>query len=136
MTNAAVYEIDSRTEHMLRSLRARKARARQVNRQYTILAATLICAIAVVILMSGVPSHAAEENHPFDHKYYANVLITADCGIEELTAQYADPAHYADAEAYIEEVAQINHVAFHGTRIPSATPGTRLIIPYYSDVFK
>lgn len=88
-----------------------------------------------ILLHVGVLSGRAGEEGETAYKYYRCVTITAGEGVPELAARYADPEHYKDALAYVREVGDINHMAAKGGDIPEATPGTRLVIPYYSTVF-
>ena len=136
MTGAALCAADHRTAYLVRAARARRERARQVNRQYAMIAAAVVLTALLVSLFFSIPSKASEDTAVYEHKYYKNVMITAGEGLEIYAARYADDAHYRNTREYIEEVAEINHMAVRGGTIPAATPGSRLIIPYYSPDFK
>ena len=84
-------------------------------------AAILLC---IVLLICVLPGRAGEEGET-SYKYYRCVTVTAEEGVPELAAR----------TAYIREVGDINHMAAEGGDIPEATPGTRLVVPYYSTVF-
>lgn len=136
MTGAAICTADHRTAYMVRAARARRERAREVNRQYALITVAVIVTALLFSMLFGISSEASEDTNTYDHKYYTNVMISAEVNLEVLAARYADPAHYSNTREYIEEVAEINHLPVKGGTIPSATPGSKLIIPYYSEDFK
>lgn len=121
-----------------RAALARQRRCRQVNRMYA--AAAFIAAVIILIcclMIFGLSSDAADRKAGnaaagSDIKYYKSVMLTYEMGIKELAGLYADPAHYADAEQYIAEVCEINHLGLYYGTIEGAGPGTHIIVPYFA----
>ncbi len=109
-------------------------RRRNLLRRSLPLAAGAAILLCIVLLICVLPGRAGEEGET-SYKYYRCVTVTAEEGVPELAARYADPAHYRNRTAYVREVGDINHMAAEGGDIPEATPGTRLVVPYYSTVF-
>lgn len=107
--------------------------ARNRNRIFLLAMGT---AVILVFLLTGIRSRAKDDQEVTWYKYYKSVMITSDEGVEDIAVKYADPEHYRNVRAYVQEVSDINHMAAEGSSIPGATPGTTIIVPYYSTTFK
>lgn len=62
-----------------------------------------------------------------DYKYYKNIVVSYHYDLGDAAEDYADE-HYKDDDDYLREVCNINHFA----SAEDATPGTHVIVPYYS----
>lgn len=114
-----------------RSRRARRARARYVDRCRRVLfglAATAV--IGITFTTAVLQSRASSNADAAGYKYYKNVVISYDYDLGDIAAEYADE-HYASERAYLREVENINHLDAGDVH-----PGTHLVVPYYSEDFR
>lgn len=93
-----------------------------------IVGAVIVCtAFSVGALRSRASSSTAGD---IEYKYYKNIVIAYDYDLSDAAADYADE-HYDDERDYLREVCSINHLA----SAYDVTPGTYVIVPYYSAEF-
>lgn len=88
-------------------------------------AAIIICVTSGIYTLR---SRASSTDDEIDCKYYKNIMIAYDYNLSDAAAEYADE-HYDDERAYLREVCRINHLA----SASDVTPGTHVIVPYYSE---
>lgn len=114
-----------------RSRRARRARARYVDRCRRLLLVAAAVAVTGTIFTTAVLQSKASSNEDLTgYKYYKNIVISYDYDLADAAAEYAD-AHYDSKRAYLREVEQINHLDVDDVR-----PGEHVIIPYYAEDFR
>ena len=115
----------------------RKLRVRELYLHCAILA--LICAVAALVLtmfITHINTQAAGTDDLHYYKYFTSVHVTKENTITDIAEQYADDVHYASVDDYLEEVSRMNGMEKVGSDIPDATPGTDIVVPYYSTEFK
>lgn len=93
-----------------------------------IVGAVIICA---VFSINALRSRASGADADISYKYYKNIVIAYDYDLSDAAADYADE-HYDNAQDYLREVCNINHLA----SASDVTPGTHVIVPYYSEEFR
>lgn len=115
-----------------RSRQARRARARYVARCRLAIAGVLGTIIVCTVFGVGVlRSRASSNDADISYKYYKNIVIAYDYDLNDAAADYADE-HYDSERDYLREVCNINHLA----SAECVTPGTHVIVPYYSAEFR
>lgn len=113
---------------LIRSRRAlRRKYEVRVHLSLIILGIFLILGLSVCCHV--IDSHAETSSGSNMNKYYTSILIENGDTLWSLAEKYADE-HYADTQAYIDEVIFINHL--NSTEI---TEGNYLVVPYYSAEF-
>lgn len=114
-----------------RSRRARNARARYVDRcRILLLGATAAIVLTTVFATTVIRSKASSNAEETSYKYYKNIVVSYDYDLSDAAADYADE-HYRSEKAYLHEVCTINHLASS-----DVTPGTHVIVPYYTSDFQ
>lgn len=115
-----------------RSRRARIARARYVERCRMIMAGILgILVVCTVFGAHVLRSRASSSGERTSYKYYKNIVVAYDYSLNDVAEEYADE-HYDNTRDYLREVCNINHLA----SASDVTPGTHVVIPYYSEEFR
>lgn len=115
-----------------RSRRARRERARYVDRCRVILAGVFGTIIVCSAFSAyALRSRASSNDRDISYKYYKNIVIAYDYDLQDAAADYADE-HYDNEHDYLREVCNINHLA----SATDVTPGTHVIVPYYSEEFR
>lgn len=115
-----------------RSRRARRARARYIARCRMIVAGALgVVAVCTAFGVGVLRSRASSNDTDISYKYYKNIVVACDYDLYDAAADYADD-HYDDEQDYLREVCNINHLA----SVSGVTPGTRVVVPYYSEEFR
>lgn len=123
--------------YRVRAARARKAREIYIqNVHFVMVLITIAAVLLTAMTVFRFSSHAqAESDHPA-YKYYTSVTVSTDHSLDDIAAENSDPAYYRSVEDYLEEVAQINHLAVEDGAVVGAVPGAQIIVPYYSYEFK
>lgn len=113
--------------------KAARARARKV-RNFRI----LLCGALLVMMLSlgGIASRAQSRKAPDAYKYYDTITVGYQENLLDIIERYDDRNYYETQKDYVEELCAINNLGFDGTSYPSVTPGTHLIVPYYSTELK
>lgn len=115
-----------------RSRRARRARARYVDHcRKMICAVVAVAVIGVIFTTTVLQSRASSGDDLTGYKYYKNIMVSYDYDLNDAAADYADD-HYDSERSYLLEVCRINHLA----SVKDATPGTHVVVPYYSMDFQ
>lgn len=115
-----------------RSRRARRARARYVDRCRMILAGVIgMIVVCTAFSAYALRSRASSNDGDISYKYYKNIVIAYDYDLQDAAADYADE-HYDNERDYLREVCNINHLA----SATDVTPGTHVIVPYYAEEFR
>lgn len=113
--------------------RAARARARKVRTFKLMLFGALI---AVMFSIGGIASRAQSRKAPDAYKYYDTITVGYQENLLDIVEKYDDRNYYETQRDYVEELSRINNLEFDGTSYPSVTPGTHLVVPYYSTELK
>lgn len=103
---------------------------------WTALFAVLAASLTLLLILHGFHAQAATDSADRKFKYYQSVTIHSGDSLDGFAARYADPAYYPSDQAYIREVVGINHLQYTEGSVARVTPGTHLIIPYYSEEYR
>ena len=114
--------------------RAARARARRVLVLRTALFAFLV--LFTMFGIGGIASRAKSREVPAAYKYYDTITVGYQENLLDIVERYDDRDHYETQIDYVEELCRINNLAFDGTAYPAVTPGTHLVVPYYSTELK
>ena len=114
--------------------RAARARARRVLVLRTALFAFLV--LFTMFGIGGIASRAKSREVPAAYKYYDTITVGYKENLLDIVERYDDRDHYKTQIDYVEELCRINILAFDGTAYPTVTPGTHLVVPYYSAELK
>ena len=117
----------------MRSRRKKAARARKVN---AIRAVILAVFIAVVFIIGGIVSSAHMRRAPEAYKYYDTITVAYKENLLDIVLRYDNRDYYDTQFDYLEELCRINNIKYDGTSYPAVSPGTHLIVPYYSTELK
>ena len=124
-------------KHSTRKIKARRAaraRARKVFALRTALFAFLV--MFTMFGIGGIASRAKSREVPDAYKYYDTSTVGYQENLLDIVERYDDRDHYETQLDYVEELCRINNLAFDGTAYPAVTPGTHLVVPYYSTELK
>ena len=114
--------------------RAARARARKMFVLRTALFAVLV--MVTMFGIGGIASKAKSREVPSAYKYYDTITVGYQENLLDIVERYDDRDHYETQMDYVEELCRINNLAFDGTAYPTVTPGTHLVVPYYSTELK
>lgn len=114
--------------------KAARARARKVRILRTALAAFLL--ITVIFGIGGIASRAKSREVPEAYKYYDTITVAYQENLLDIVLRYDDRNYYETQTDYLEELCRINNLEYDGSAYPVVTPGTHLIVPYYSAELK
>ncbi len=114
----------------IRRLRNRRRRQRQLKRNLTLGIVTCILIASLSIAFGSILVHAQSRDAATLYKYYTSVEVQSGETLWSIAQAKLDSVHYADAQTYIREVMEINHLADE-----KIVTGQYLIVPYYSSEF-
>ena len=114
--------------------RASRARAGRVFALRIALFAFLV--MFTMLGIGGIASRAKSKEVPAAYKYYDTITVGYQENLLDIVERYDDRDHYKTQIDYVEELCRINNLAFDGTAYPTVTPGTHLVVPYYSTELK
>ena len=114
--------------------KAARARARKVRILRTTLAAFLL--MTVIFGIGGIASRAKSREVPEAYKYYDTITVAYQENLLDIVQRYDDRNYYETQKDYLEELCRINNLEYDGSAYPVVTPGTHLIVPYYSAELK
>ena len=114
--------------------KAARARARRALVLRTALFTVLV--IFTILGIGGIASRAKSREVPAAYKYYDTITVGYRENLLDIVERYDDRDHYETQLDYVEELCRINNLAFDGTAYPVVTPGTHLVVPYYSAELK
>ena len=123
-----------------RSRRMEMKRAKRV-RQLQLMAAravmiALLAFAAAALGFGGIASRAQSRQVPVSYKYYDTVTVAYQENLLDIVERYDDRDHYATQDDYVRDLCMINNIEYDGTAYPQVTPGTKLVVPYYSQELK
>ena len=114
--------------------KAARARARKVRILRTALAAFIL--ISVVFGIGGIASRAKSKDVPEAYKYYDTITVDYQENLLDIVQRYDDRNFYKTQNDYLEELCRINNLKYDKSSYPVVTPGTHLVVPYYSTELK
>ena len=114
--------------------KAARARARKVRILRSALAAFIL--ISVVFGIGGIASIAKSKEVPEAYKYYDTITVAYEENLLDIVQRYDDRNYYKTQNDYLEELCRINNLDYDKTSYPVVTPGTHLVVPYYSTELK
>ena len=126
--NDAVYK-----KRRIRNRKRKAARARRVN---MIRALVLSAFLTVVFIAGGIVSRAQSRRAPEAYKYYDTITVAYQENILDIVLRYDNRDYYDTQSDYLEELCRINNIAYDRTAYPEISPGTHLVVPYYSTELK
>ena len=120
-------------ERRMRSRRRRAARSRKIN---SIKVLVLAVFLSAVFITGGIMSSAHMRRAPEAYKYYDTITVAYQENLLDIVLRYDNRDYYDTQLDYLEELCRINNIQYDGTAYPAVSPGTHLIVPYYSTELK
>lgn len=114
--------------------KAARARARKVAVLRTAFAAFLL--MAVIFGIGGIASRAESKEVAKAYKYYDTITVAYQENLLDIVERYDDRNYYETQNDYLEELCRINNLPYDKSSYPVVTPGTHLVVPYYSTELK
>lgn len=111
--------------HAIHTTRKHRRCGHRAGKQYLFLFGVLSILVVTCVFTFAITSNAKQE-HAL-HKYYTSIQIEDGDSLWSIAQEYSNVEMYADYDAYISEVKQLNHMT--GEDIHS---GQYLIVPYYT----
>ena len=111
-----------------------RRRARKVQLLRTALAAFII--MSVIFCAGGIASRAKSKDVPEAYKYYDTITVDYQENLLDIVQRYDDRNFYKTQNDYLEELCRINNLKYDKSSYPVVTPGTHLVVPYYSTELK
>ena len=122
----------ARTRHMKRRREERERHLRLLLVRFMLIALVTVGAAGTV----GIVTRAQNTPQPVAYKYYDAITVAYRESFLDIVERYDDRAHYETQEDYIMDLCRINSIPYDGMNCPEVTPGTRLVVPYYSAEIK
>ena len=117
------------SERRIRNNRIR--RQRQLRRNVLITIFTVVFILLLSIGGFAIGSQAQAKDTVVLYKYYTNVEVSYGETLWDIADKYFCEEKYRNYEHYISDVMQLN-----GLYDEEVTPGSYLMVPYYSSEFK
>lgn len=118
-----------------RMKRSREARERHL--RLMLIRFMLVCVLAALGAgAAGMATQARSRNIPVSYKYYDTITVAYQENLLDIVERYDDRDHYATQDDYVRDLCRINNIAYDGTSYPQVSPGTQLVVPYYSQELK
>lgn len=114
--------------------RAARVRAGKVRALRTAMFAFLL--MVCIFGIGGIASRAKSKEAPSAYKYYDTITVAYQENLLDIVQRYDDRNYYETQNDYLTELCRINNLEYDGTSYPNVTPGTHLVVPYYSTVLK
>lgn len=113
--------------------KAARARARKIRTFKMLFFGALL---VMMFSLGGIASRAQSKKAPDAYKYYDTITVGYQENLLDVVEKYDDRNYYDTQRDYVEELCRINNLEFDGTSYPAVTPGTHLVVPYYSTELK
>lgn len=130
-----VYDITNEGLKMTASERRiynnRIRRQHQLRRNIFMIVFTIVLILTLSVSGFVIGSKAQDKEEVVLYKYYTNIEVQYGETLWDIASTYFCEDKYDNYEHYISEVMQIN-----GLYIEDVSPGSYLIVPYYSAEFK
>ena len=117
------------SERRSRNNKIRRQRQLRKNIIMTVFTVTLILILSIGGFAIG--SKAQDKDEVVLYKYYTNIEVQYGESLYDIAATYFCEDKYDDYKHYISEVMYINRIYNE-----EVSPGTYLVVPYYSEEFK
>lgn len=119
----------TRSERRIRNNKMR--RQRQLRRNIIMTVFTVVLILTLSIGGFAIGSKAKDNEEVILYKYYTNIEVQYGETLYDIAETYFCKERYDDYKHYISEVLYIN-----GLYNEEVSPGTYLVVPYYSEEFK
>ena len=106
-------------------------RQRQLRRNFIMFIFSFILTITLSVGVFSIGSKAQNKDEVVLYKYYTNIVVQYGETLDDIAKNYFCEEKYSSCDDYIFEVLRINRMYDE-----KVTPGTYLIVPYYSPEFK
>ena len=106
-------------------------RQRQLRRNILMTIFTIVLIFTLSIGGFAIGSKAQDQEEVILYKYYTNIEVAYGESLGDIANKYFCEEKYNSCEDYILEVMQLN-----GLYNEKVSPGTYLMVPYYSSEFK
>ena len=106
-------------------------RQRQLRRNIIMTFFTIMLIMILSFGFFGIGSKAQDKEEVILYKYYARIEVQYGEELEDIVQKYFCEDRYDDYKHYIAEVMYIN-----GMYDEKISPGTYLVVPYYSSEYK
>lgn len=100
--------------------------------------AFLLRSVLLAIILAGttagfqIMTRASSRPEQQTWKYYTTVTIPYGEDLHAIVYTYRDKTAYPEENDYIREICDINGLPYREGEIPDLSPGTKIVIPYYS----
>lgn len=100
--------------------------------------AFLLRSVLLAIILAGttagfqIMTRASSRPEQQTWKYYTTVTIPYGEDLHAIVYTYRDRTAYPEENDYIREICDINGLPYREGEIPDLSPGTKIVIPYYS----
>lgn len=93
--------------------------------------------LAVMItVFAGIGSRADMREIPKAYKYYDTITVGNYENLLDIVERYDNRDYYETQTDYLKELCRINNLEYSTSEYPDVSPGTHLIVPYYSEELK
>ena len=79
-----------------------------------------------------IMTRASSRQEEQSWKYYTTVTIPFGEDLNAIILTYRDSSAYPVVDDYVREICEINGLPYCAGEIPALSPGTKIVIPYYS----
>lgn len=117
-----------RRQNMRRAMQRRERAAR-----YALLG---VAAALMITIFTGIGSRASSREFPKAYKYYDTITVGYQENLLDIVQRYDNREFYETQKDYVKELCRINNLVFDDTGYPEVSPGTHLVVPYYSEELK
>lgn len=117
-----------RRRNMRRAMQRRERAAR-----YALLG---VAAALMITIFTGIGSRASSREFPKAYKYYDTITVGYQENLLDIVQRYDNREFYETQKDYVKELCRINNLVFDDTGYPEVSPGTHLVVPYYSEELK
>lgn len=95
-----------------------------------------VAAALMITIFTGIGSRASSREFPKAYKYYDTITVGYQENLLDIVQRYDNREFYETQKDYVKELCRINNLVFDDTGYPEVSPGTHLVVPYYSEELK
>ena len=95
-----------------------------------------VIAALMIAVLTGIGSRASSREFPKAYKYYDTITVGYQENLLDIVQRYDNREFYETQKDYVKELCRINNLAYDDTGYPEVSPGTHLVVPYYSEELK
>ena len=113
---------------------SKSGRSRSSRRRRALLLRSVLLALILAGMTAGFQIMTRASSRPGQQswKYYTTVTIPYGEDLHAIVLTYRDRTAYPQEDDYIREICEINGLPYRAGEIPDLSPGTKIVIPYYS----